>query len=344
MNDTHSITLVIQGFFLQYLPVIRGLSTETALAYRDAIKLLLCFAADRLKRDVDRLTLEDLDPDLVVAFLNHIEEGRGCCVRTRNARFAAICTFFDYVGRQLPALLPQCHAVRNIPKKHDEHRSIDYFDAGEVQAMIAGIDLASRTGLRDKALLLFLFNTGARAQECVNVCADDLRLDKHGQVKIMGKRRKERVCPLWPETVDAIRAYTATEPGQDEGGRSQVFRNASGKPMTRFGVRYIVKKLAYQAAEKCPSLRKKKVGPHTWRHSTAMHLLQADNDINMVSYWLGHATTNTTHMYVEIDIEMKRKMLTNAQAPKGSSRRPRWQKPKTIEWLNDLSQAPCYVQ
>ena len=116
MNDTHSIALVIQRFFHEYIPVIRGLSVETALAYRDAMKLLLCFAAERLRCSVDRLTIEDLNPDLVVAFLNHIEQDRGCCVRTRNARFAAICTFFDYVGRQLPALLPQCHAVRNIPK------------------------------------------------------------------------------------------------------------------------------------------------------------------------------------------------------------------------------------
>ena len=344
MNDTHSIALVIQRFFHEYIPVIRGLSVETTLAYRDAMKLLLCFAADQLRRNVDRLTIEDLNPDLVVAFLNHLEEDRGCCVRTRNARFAAVCTFFDYVGRQLPALLPQCHAVRSIPKKHDEHRSIDYFNACEVQAMMNAIDLASRTGLRDRALLLFLFNTGTRAQECVNVCADDLRLDSQGQVKIMGKRRKERICPLWPETVDAILAYMPEEDRDVDSARTPVFRNANGKQMTRFGVRYVVKKLAERAADKCPSLRKKTVGPHTWRHSTAMHLLQADNDINMVSYWLGHATTSTTHLYVEIDMEMKRKMLADAPAPKGISRRPRWKKQKTIAWLDALSQTPSYVK
>jgi site-specific recombinase XerD len=326
----------MDGFFHQYLAVIRGLSDKTILAYRDAVKLLLCFAADHLKRDVDELTIEDIGEGLVLAFLDHVEKKRRCSVRTRNARFAAISTFFNFIGRQQPSLLSQCQAVRTIPRKRDEHRSIDYLDAAEVQAIMDGIDPMSRTGLRDKALLLFLFNTGARVQECVDLSVGNLRLDSQGQVKLLGKGRKERACPLWPETVEAIRTYRS-HGRMPESSEQRVFLNANRKPMTRFGIRYIVRTQADRAAQKCASLRKKTIGPHTWRHSTAMHLLQAGNDINMVSYWLGHANINTTHVYVEIDMEMKRKMLAQCSPPKSKAARRQWQKPKTIQWLDALS-------
>jgi len=336
MSSSHPVARFMDGFFHQYLAVIRGLSDKTILAYRDAIKLLLCFAADRLKRHVDKLNIEDFGERLILAFLDHVQKQRRCSTRTRNARLAAISTFFNFVGRQQPALLPQCHAVRGIPRKREEHRSIDYLDAREVQAMMDSVAPAARTGLRDQALLLFLFNTGARVQECVDLRAGDLRLDGQGQVKLLGKGKKERACPLWPETVEAIRAYLAPRSAAAP-HEQRVFLNANGRPMTRFGIRYIVQQYARRAAPQCASLRKKKVGPHTWRHSTAMHLLQAGNDINMVSYWLGHANTTTTHAYVEIDMEMKRKMLEQCSPPKSTSAQRRWQRPKTIQWLEALS-------
>ncbi|OQX05678.1 MAG: hypothetical protein BWK76_27160, partial [Desulfobulbaceae bacterium A2] len=226
MSSSHPVALFMDRFFHQYLAVIRGLSEHTILAYRDAIKLLLCFAADRLKRDVDDLTIEDIDENLVLAFLDHVEKERRCSVRTRNARFAAISTFFNFIGREQPSLLPRCHAVRTIPRKREEHRSIDYLDAAEIQAIMDGIDSTSRTGPRDKALLLFLFNTGARVTECVDLVVDGLRLDGQGQVKLVGKGRKERVCPLWPETVDAIRTYLP-HVRMPEPSEQRVFLNAN---------------------------------------------------------------------------------------------------------------------
>jgi site-specific recombinase XerD len=335
----------MEGFFHQYLGILRGRSDKTILAYRDAVKLLLCFAADRLKRPVDELTIEDLDEKTILTFLNYVETERECSIRTRNARFAAISTFFNFVGREEPPLLPQCHKIRTIPRKRDQHKSIDYLDEKELQAVFDSVSRTSRTGVRDKALLLFLFNTGARVQEAVDLPIENLRLDSQGHVKLFGKGRKERACPLWPETVEAVAAYlahrTAAEPSE-----RRLFLNANGRAITRFGVRHIVQKYARQASQKCLSLRKKKVGPHTMRHSTAMHMLRAGEDINMISQWLGHADPNTTHVYTDIDIEMKRAILDRCSAPTSKSARREWQKPKTIRWLDALSRRAelCAVQ
>lgn len=343
MNKPHLVARYMEGFFHQYLGALRGVSDKTILAYRDALKLLLCFAADLLGREVDELAIENLDDKVIVAFLDHIEKERNCCVRTRNVRLAAVSTFFKYAGRQEPALLPQCHAIRTIPYKRDEHKAMDYLDSKEIQAVFESIAPSSRTGVRDKALVLFLFNTGARVQECVDVTIDSLRLDSQGQVTLLGKGRKERSCPLWPETVQAIVACLSHRNPRDT-QESHLFLNANGKSITRFGVRHVVRKYAEKAAAKCVSIRQKKVGPHTWRHSTAVHLLQAGNDINLVAMWLGHADVNTTHAYAEINMEMKRKMLEGYPAPKGKKACREWQKPATIRWLNKLTLGQNYVQ
>lgn len=343
MTRQHLIAGCMEGFFRQYLGANRGASEKTILAYRDALKLLLCFAGDRLGLAVDELAVEHLDEKLIVAFLDYVEKERGCCVRTRNARLAAVSTFFRYIGRQEPELLPQCNAVRTIPFKRTEHKALDHLDSTEVCAIFGSIVPTSRDGARDKALLLFLFNTGARVQECADVAMDSLRLDGQGQVLLLGKGRKERICPLWPETVQAIRAYLFQRNGKD-GGEKHLFLNAKGKPVTRFGIGHIVRKYAEKAGEKCLSIRRKSVGPHTWRHTTAVHLLQAGNDLNMIAMWLGHADVNTTHAYAEIDMEMKRKMLEGCPPPNGSAPRRQWQKPATIRWLERLSMGQDYVE
>jgi len=343
MNKLHLVARYMEGFFRQYLGALRGVSDKTILAYRDAIKLLLCFASDRLGRAVDELAIEQLDDKVIVAFLEYVEKERHCCVRTRNARLAAISTFFNYAGRQEPSLLPQCHAVRTIPHKRDQHKALDYLDDKEIQAVFQSIEPTARTGVRDKALVLFLFNTGARVQECVDLPIDHLRLDSQGQVTLLGKGRKERTCPLWPETVQAIMAYLSHRTPRDEHER-RLFLNANGSPLTRFGVRHIVRVYAEKAGTKCLSIRNKTVGPHTWRHSTAVHMLQAGNDINMVAMWLGHADANTTHAYAEINMAMKRKMLEGCPAPTGKKARRQWQKPATLRWLDTLSRGSNYVQ
>lgn len=341
MKKTHPLANYMNAFFNKYLAVQKGLSFNTILAYRDAIKLLFCFAAQHLKKTVDILNIEDLDYNLILAFLDYIEAERHCSARTRNARLAAIGSLFNFIGREEPSLLEQSHKIRTIPQKRTEHKTIDYLDEDEIQAILNSVEPNSRTGIRDQALLLMLYNTGARVQEIVDLKIADLRLDSSGQVKLLGKGKKQRACPLWPETVEAINDYIKHRNPKDP-DEEHLFLNANGKPITRFGIRYITKQYAKLASIKCPSINNKGVAPHTFRHSTAMHLIRSGNDINMVSCWLGHADINTTHIYAEIDMDMKRKMLQISPAPKTSkrSKTPKWQQPDILKWLEDLSRRP----
>ncbi|GJM17696.1 MAG: integrase [Thermodesulfobacteriota bacterium] len=338
MNDFHPIANYMHSFFYQYLSGAKGLSSNTILSYRDSLKLFLCFSADQRNKTVDQLTIEDLDEKTVLAFLDNIEKERGNSPNTRNGRLAAIRSFFSFIGREEPSVLAQCHKIRTIPIKKIEHKHIECLDTNETQAIFDSIDLQSRTGIRDNALLLVLYNTGARVQEIVNLTINDLRLDLPGQVKILGKGKKQRICPLWPETIDALKSYFKKRGIKNPNER--VFLNANGKPITRFGIRHTIKHYTQKALHRCHSLKHKSVGPHTWRHTTAMDLLRAGNDINMVKIWLGHADINTTHAYIEIDMEMKRKILNSNSAPVSNNTQnnsKEWHKPDVIEWLENLS-------
>jgi integrase/recombinase XerD len=328
----------LKPFFSHYLPIQKGLSANTVLAYRDAIKLLLCYAADTFKKSVDALNIEEIEETLVLAFLDHLENARGCTPRTRNARLAAIRVFFSYVAREEPALSLQCQKIRTIPLKRTEHRTVCYLEEQEMQAMLDTVNIDARTGIRDKALFLLFYNTGARVSEVVGVKVADLHLQGSAYVTLLGKGRKHRSCPLWPETVQAIQAYIANR-AQNDSDVKQLILNSTGQAVTRFGLRYIIRKYAASAQSQCPSLKTKVVTPHTLRHTTAMHLLRAGNDINMVSYWLGHADINTTHIYIEIDMEMKRKMLQKTAAPIVKNVLP-WQKPDILNWLARLTKPP----
>jgi integrase/recombinase XerD len=324
----------IKRFFSHYLPIQKGLATNTIRAYRDVIKLLLCYTADWSKKNVEELGVDDIGEPVVLDFLEYIESTRGCSSRTRNARLAAVRALFSFIAREEPSLVLHCQSIRTIPLKRTQHKTIDYLEESELQILLNAVALNSRTGVRDKVLLLLLYNTGARVSEIIELKVADLRLDGTPQVKLLGKGQKFRSCPLWPETVEALQDHLKHRKVKDPDFK-QLFLNANGSPLTRFGVRHIIGKYATLANAKSPSLAAKKVSPHTIRHTTAMHLLRAGNDINMVSYWLGHADINTTHLYVEIDMEMKRRMLQEAKAP--AVKKPlRWQKPTIIHWLNAL--------
>jgi site-specific recombinase XerD len=328
----------LKRFFSHYLPVRKGLAENTVLSYRDAIKLLLCYASDTRKKSVEELSMEDLDESLVLAFLDHVETVRGCSLRTRNARLAAIRAFFGFLAREEPSLLLHCQAIRAIPLKRTEHKMIGYLEEKEIQAMLDAVDVNSRMGIRDKALLLLFYNTGVRVSEIVGLNVTGLRLDESPQVRLLGKGKKYRSCPLWPETAQALQAYLQ-ERAPKRPDHQQLFLNANGSGITRFGVRYIIRKYAAKAENTCTSLTSKSVSPHTIRHTTAMHLLRAGNEVNMVSYWLGHADINTTHVYLEIDMDMKRKMLQKARAPAINNALP-WRKPSILQWLSNLAKTP----
>lgn len=335
---THAIAPLLKRFFSHYLPVQKGLSVNTVLAYRDGIKLLLCDVADRLGQSVDILSVEDISEKAVLGFLDTLEKERGCTKRTRNARLAAIRSLFAFIAREEPVLVLQSQQIRAIPLKRTEHKTVSYLEETQMQALLDAVDVNSRTGLRDRALLMVLYNTGARVSEVVHIELTDLRLHAGAQVTLHGKGNKERSCPLWPETAIALKDYMTQRQPKDAATK-QAFLNANGHPITRFGIRHIVGKYGTQAQAKHPTLGNKPVNPHRIRHTTAMHLLHAGNDINMISYWLGHADLNTTHVYVEIDMETKRKMLQKTPAPKITSKAP-WHRPNVLQWLNDLARQP----
>ena len=335
---THSIAPLLKRFFSHYLPIQRKLSINTILAYRDATKLLLCYAAETLKHSVDKLDVEDITEKTVLGFLDNIEKERECTASTRNARLAAIRSLFAFIAREEPVLVEQCQQVRSIPLKRTRHKSIDYLKEEEIQAVLDAVDINSRTGIRDKALLMLLYNTGARVSEIIGIEHTDLQLDKAPQVKLHGKGNKDRSCPLWPETVTALNAYIRQRVPEDSETK-QIFLNAKGGPITRFGIRHVTRKYGFIAQVKQPALKAKPLNPHRIRHTTAMHLLHANNEIAMISYWLGHANLNTTHMYVEIDMEMKRKMLETVDAPKDKSKPP-WKKASMLRWLEKLTLQP----
>ena len=327
----------IKRFFSHYLPLQKGLATNTLMAYRDAMKLLLGYASDTLNKNVEQLGVEDINESLVLGFLDHVENTRGCSPRTRNARLAAIRALSGFMAREEPTLLLHSQTIRTIPLKRTEHKTVDYLEEKEMQALLNAVDIHSRTGVRDKALLLLLYNTGARVSEIVQLKLPDLRLDGVAQVKLLGKGKKYRSCPLWPETLEALHDYLQQRTAKDPTAQ-QLFLNTNASPVARFGVRHILGKYTAKAKNQCPSLAEKTVSPHTLRHTTAMHLLRAGNDINMVSYWLGHADINTTHLYLEIDMEMKRRMLQKMEAPTVKKPLP-WQKPDVLQWLNALAKA-----
>jgi len=334
---THPIAPLLKRFFSHYMPVQRGYSQNTVCAYRDAVKLLLCYVADTLKKSVDELDIQDVSEKAVLGFLDHIEEQRGCTASTRNARLAAIRSLFAFIARENPEWVLQAQQIRAIPTKRTKHKTVEYLEEKEMQAVFDAVDINSRTGVRDEALLLLTYNTGARASEVVHLELTDLRLDA-AYVTLHGKGNKDRSCPLWPETVAALEAYIK-ERQPKNAGTKQVFLNANGEPITRFGIRHVTRKYGVRAQAKQPTIKEKPLNPHRIRHTTAMSLLRAGNDINMVSYWLGHAQLNTTHVYVEIDTESKRKMLEKTPTP-NIRKKPPWHRPDVLQWLKDLAKRP----
>jgi site-specific recombinase XerD len=331
------LSALVQSFFTVFLPE-RGASPLTILAYRDALKLLLSFTADRLGRDVVALEVGDLDAPAVRAFLAYLENSRGNKVATRNGRLAAIRSFFTFVGSQEPGLVDQARCVCAIPLKRAPIRPIPYMEKDEMHAILDRPKLDSRTGWRDRALLLFLYNTGARVQETVDVRAADLHLARPRQVLLRGKGKKERWCPLWVETGKALRDLLAHE-GIPEGSPRHIFLNQRGEPLTRFGVRAIVKKYGAAAAAARPGLARKKMSPHVFRHTAAVHLLNSGVDINVIRSWLGHVDLKTTSIYAEIDMTTKRRAIEMCERP-SAKRRTRgrsWERdPNLLAWLERL--------
>lgn len=327
----------LRAFFAEQLPGLRGLSPHTIRSYRDSLLLLLRFVAARHGRDAADLDLEDLSPDAVVAFLAALEQERRNTVATRNVRLAAIHTFFRFLATQAPERLAHAQQVLGIPSKRTGPRPIAYLEYAELAAVLAAVDQTTRDGRRDYALLATLFNTGARVQELLDLRVRDLHLTPPYQLRLVGKGRKERMCPLWPQTAARLRALCA-EWQLDLRAEARIFLNHRGQPLTRFGVRFLLAKYLRRAAAAAPTLAQKALHPHSLRHSTAMHLLKAGVDLATIAQWLGHASLTTTSKYATLDLEMKREALARARplTEAGGAAAP-WRRDATIlAWLEAL--------
>jgi len=335
MISRMTLTRLVQDFFRSHLIARREVSPNTVYAYRDSIRLLLTFAASAARTDVARLTLDNLGRKTVLAFLDHLEKQRRNSASTRNARLAAIHSFFQFASIEDPASLDLCRQVLSLPFKRTSSCVVTCLERAEVEHILRQIDRRVAAGRRDVAMLQFLYNTGARAQEVVDIRLPAIRLASPAQARILGKGRKERLCPLWPETVALIRDMLrdrALEGKEDV----PLFVNAVGRPLTRFGLRHIVHTRVSLAARSRPSLAAKKITPHTFRHTTALHLLQCGVELNVVRSWLGHASIETTHGYVEIDMQTKKAALESCRANKIGKKRPRWKQPSLLAWLEKL--------
>lgn len=335
MTTSTALAVAIRRFLGDYLPHQRAFSAHTILSYRDSLKLLLQFAAGRKRRVAD-LTVSDLSPSTIIAFLDHLEQQRSNAAATRNIRLSAIHSFFDYLGTGCPEHLDQSQRVLAITFKRTDHRLIDYLEAEEFRTILEQIDRHTIKGRRDYVLLTLMFNTGARVQEIVALQTTDLRLTAPYSVKFFGKGRKERLCPLWPETAQLLRQYLA-DTGLDPRQPQVIFQNYRGTPLTRFGARVILQKHVKKATAVLPSLQRKRIHPHSLRHSTAMHLLKAGVDLSTIAHWLGHTSINTTHKYIAIDLEAKRAAIAKAEPVTKSTARPRWRTNNDLlTWLESL--------
>lgn len=336
MQDKRTLAPWIKRFLLEYLPTDRNFARNTQHSYRDALRLFVIFASTTLHRKPDELLVEDLGADLVRRFMCHIEEKRKCSVATRNQRLAALRTLAAFIGERSPEHLSWCAQMRSIPFKKSGHRHIGYLEKDKIDALLAAPDRASRLGSRDHALLLFLYNTGARADEAAQLTVGDLRLrgpheKSQSFVQLRGKGNKVRFCPLWASTT-AILKELATGRADEE----RVFLGRSSRAMTRFGVHDIVTRYAKMARGNRVGLRHKRVGPHTIRHRTATHLLRAGVDINTIRAWLGHVSIDTTNIYAESDLEMKAKALGMCET-KLRQPRKRWRdNPDLLKFLAQL--------
>ena len=337
MSTQTSLPTLLRGFFEDYLAAQRDVSPNTIFAYRDSIKLLLRFAARRSARQVIRLRLADLGPTTVLSFLDYLEAERRNCVATRNCRLVAIHRFFGYVADTDPRHADLCRRVLNIPVKKTASSVMTYLDRDEVKALLAAPLPTHRLGRRDIALLTFLYNTGARASETVALNVKDVRFEPPSQVRIFGKGRKQRACPLWQEAVDALRAYLQQRNNGDRPD-APLFLNAHNKRISRFGVVTILKRHVAAAATQQPSLATKRISPHTMRHTAAMHLLQSGVELNVIKSWLGHVSITTTSQYIEIDMEMKRQAIERCSPPVavpiGDS--PWHCRQDILQWLEEL--------
>jgi site-specific recombinase XerD len=328
---------LVYQFFEHHLKAEKGLASTSIRSYRDGIRLFLLFLARENRRPISKLRLSDLSADNVRAFLTHLEAERGNGIRARNHRLAMLHTFFAYAGGQEPMVLPEAERVAAIPRKRAQPAATYYLERDDVERLFDKLPRGGKLAIRDKALLMFLYNTGARATEVIGLIVDQLVLTSSPRVNLHGKGDKWRTCPLWPETARLLGEMLRSR-RQPATSESPVFLSNVGKPLTRFGLYKLVRR---HGSDIRIGNGQRSISPHVWRHTTAVHLLESGVDVNVIRGWLGHVSLDTTNRYAEISIRMKQEALEACQVLATSSvgppRKPVWQsEPKLLEWLAGL--------
>lgn len=313
-----SFASLVQEFFTEYLVAQRAVSSRTVACYRDALMLFLDFSSHKLGKLPTSLKLTDIEPDLILAFLDHLEHERQNAVRSRNLRLTALRAFLKFAGRRDVASLHVVERALAVPMKRFDRPMLGFLTREEMIAVL-GQPGESWTSQRDHLLFAMLYNTGARVSEIIGVRISDVVLDGGACVHLHGKGRKQRSVPLWHSTVAAVRAWLRLNPALRS--NAALLPNRNGNAMSRFNVVQRLGIAVARAGTQTPSILKKHVSPHILRHTTAMHLLQSGVPFNVIALWLGHESTTTTHRYVEADLAMKEKALARLEAPDITIRR-----------------------
>ncbi len=329
-----SLGSVLHAFFADHLIAVRGLRPATVRSYRDVIRLFLVFVASQKRCKITRLALGDLTFERVIGFLTYLESDRANHVRTRNQRLAALHSLFEYIASRAPEMLVISQRVAAIPMKRAAPAETRFLERDEVEDLLRQLPHAGRLALRDRALLLFLYNTGARVQEVADLRVGHLDLGEHPLVRLHGKGDKWRTCPLWRQTAALLRSLLeASAPPLAE---AAVFQ-AKGRPLTRFGIYKIVRR---HGADFDDPRVNRRISPHIFRHTAAVHLLEAGVDVNVIRGWLGHTDLSTTNRYAEINTKTKEAALRACEPPIPSAERPIkpiWRSDESLlKWLASL--------
>jgi site-specific recombinase XerD len=336
---TSSLGQIVFSFVEDHLKTQKGLRALSVKSYRDTLRLFLLFVARDVERRIARLTLGDLTLERVTRFLRYLEVERHNQPRTRNQRLAALRSFFEYLASRVPEMMAVAERVAAIPIKRTPLNETRFLERDELNELFRGLPSMRNDTSRDRALLLFLYNTGARVQEVADLTVANLELGPPARVHLHGKGDKWRSCPLWEETATHLRTLIATRKPSD--ASAPVFTSRCGRPLTRFGIYKIVRRRtrALQGAQS--STHRRNISPHVFRHTTAVHLLESGVEVNVIRGWLGHASLITTNRYAEISAKAKEAALRACEPPLDVAPKfPRsgvWRDDQTLlDWLSSL--------
>ncbi len=306
MTKSSPLAPLLQFFLTEHLHSHKRVSPKTVLAYRDCFRLLLQFVHKKTKTPPSNLCIQDLDAPMILSFLDSLEQDRKNQVRSRNARLAAIRSFFRVVSLRDPASVGIVTRVLAIPVKRTDKRLVGYLTREEMDAVLAAPDQAQWLGRRDHALLLTMYNSGARLSEMISLRRNQVVFGPTTYLQLKGKGRKEREVPLWPKTSRVLQQWLGR---LNNTTTDIVFPTTRGTELSADAVNYVLKQAVKRASGACPVLASKRITPHVLRHTTAMHLLQSGVDITVIALWLGHESIETTHKYLEADLTTKERAL-----------------------------------